>query len=201
MIPPKITAKKTSLLVIDKQKSYLSTSAVYPFSESETEVEAIVAEIDNFIKWCRSKGIEIVWTKMIESKVQSPRNIAEKMKNTETKEISVEGSRNFEFIGIGPEDKEKVIVKKYYDAFAGTGLGSYYKSKGIENVIIVGGYASRCVLASSFGANGRGLNIYITPTLVVNPLHLDREKESMLDIVNIILGYVAPIDVLKSLVS
>ncbi len=189
----KLSSSNTVLLVVDKQLSYTGDNQVIERLRGSTQPNAftdILPKIDNFIEKCRAKNVEVVWAKMIEDPELSPPNIATKMRLTDTPSISNPSHPDFEFNGLAPNPDEKVITKKYYDAFAQTDLSAYLQSKGIENVIIVGGYASRCILATTFGANGYGYNVVIVKELVANPASTADEVPFALNIIDSILGYV-----------
>lgn len=191
MVLDNLSVNSTALLVVDKQISYTANNQVLDklLDSKANQFNALVLNIDGFINLCRSKGIEVIWTKMIEDVDLSPLNISTKMKTDNTPTISSPKSKSFDFNGLGPNQNEKVIIKKYYDAFAQTDLDAYLKTKVIINIIIVGGYASRCVLGTAFGANGHDYNVVVVKDLVGNPGRLSDEVPSALAIINSILGY------------
>lgn len=191
MTPNNLNASRTALLVVDKQISYTVNNQVFSelHSSKINPFNALLPKIDNFIQLCRSKGIEVIWTQMIEDVDLSPPNIRSKMKTGNTPTISSPNTKSFDFNGLGPSKDEKVIIKKYYDAFAQTDLDMYLKAKGIKDVIIVGGLTSRCVLGTAFGANGHDYNVMVIKDLVGNPDRLSDEVPAALAIINSILGY------------
>jgi nicotinamidase-related amidase len=186
-----LLSQNVALLVIDKQVSYTTDNPITGrvLGNDTNPFEALIPKIDAFIERCRSKNIEIIWTQMIEDVEQSPKNIREKMQADGTPTISDPNSERFQINGLKPESGEKVIVKKYYDAFAQTDLDAYLKAKGVDTVILVGGYASRCVLGTAFGANGHDFNVIIVRDLVGVPDRFASEVPSTLSITDSILGY------------
>ena len=187
-----IDKKSAALIIIDKQRGYFDrTQPLFKLLRTNSVIpRSLVSRIDDFIKRCRAAGLPIIWTQMIEDPQMSPQNISTKMELSHTPSISRPDEDTFDFYGIGPEIEDKVIIKKYYDAFAQTDLGSYLKLTGIKTVVLVGGYASRCVLATAFGANSHGYNVFVVKELVGVPKIMSRELPVALGIINSILGYV-----------
>jgi len=183
-----IQIHKTALIVIDKQISYTIANSVIS-GEDVNPFDALVVKIDSFISGCREKGMKIVWTQMIEDTDKSPLNIQSKMLASGTSTISNPSAESFGFNGSSPLEGELVIVKKYYDAFAQTELARHLHDAGIETLILVGGYASRCVLGTAFGANGNDFNVIVIEDLIANPSRMISEIPSTLSIINSILGY------------
>ncbi|HSX18107.1 MAG TPA: isochorismatase family cysteine hydrolase [Candidatus Saccharimonadales bacterium] len=191
MVVDNLGPVNTALLVIDKQISYTTNNRVFgkPPNNKVNPFNNLVPKIDSFIRLSRSKGLEVIWTQMIEDVELSPPNIRNKMKADNTPTISSPNSKNFDFNGLGPDNDEKVIIKKYYDAFAQTDLDVYLKTKGVKKVIIIGGFTSRCVLGTAFGANGHGYNVIVVSDLTGNPAGLSDEVPVALGIINSVLGY------------
>ena len=184
--------KKAALLVIDKQNAYTKSNEFlvrFPGNKS-SPFDEILPKVDSFIKLCRTRNILIVWTRMIEDPDSSPTNIAQLMKASDAPTISREGSKSFEINGLKPRRNEKVITKQYYDAFSSKELVEYLQSKGIDTVILVGGFASRCILATAFGANSHNYNLIVAKDLVGNPDRIADELPIALQITESILGRV-----------
>lgn len=191
-----LNASDTALLVIDKQFSYMANNQpIGGVVDSRMDkIESLVPKIDDYINVCRNNGVLVIWTQMIEDPDLSPLVISSKMKEDGTPAISTPDTEGFGFAGIGPNSGEKVITKKYYSAFDQTDLDTHLKSKGIVNLIIVGGYASRCVLSTAFGANGHDYSVVVLEDLVGNPDRLSEELSASLSIVNAVIGYAIPKD-------
>jgi nicotinamidase-related amidase len=163
-------------------------------NSTTNEITAAIPRIDSFIDYCREKNVPVIWTQMIESPELSPENIANKMRSGNTPAISSPGTPGFDFLGQIPKPNDKVIIKKYYDAFAETDLFEYLSSHSVVNVIIVGGYTSKCILGTSFGANNHGLNVYIPTELVSNVDSELNEAAVALEIIDGVLGYVVSVN-------
>lgn len=127
---------------------------------------------------------------MIEDIEESPKNIAEVMRADEDRVEVKKDSPGFQIVGkTKPLKGENVVIKRYYDAFANTNLDEQLKLDGIESVVLVGGYASRCVLGTAYGANGHDYRIVVVRDLVVNQISNIDELSSFYKVVDAILGY------------
>ena len=144
--------ENTIVIVIDKQNAYLNKDFVglRRFDLSDNS-EDILDAIDSFIEQTRQKKVEIIWTQMIEDTQLSPDNIARKMKSDNCQTISNPANNSFNFYGrTTPRSDEKVFTKYYYNSFADGSIEEYLKSSDKKTVVLIGGYASRCVLATAF---------------------------------------------------
>ncbi len=187
-----LDTNNTAILVIDKQRGYFDRNNVFfpAHSVDEGGLADSLKKIDSLIEQFRQISFEVAWTQMIEDLELSPKNIRDKMASSDTPSISTPTEPSFEIVGLKPKSNEKVFVKKSYDAFANQDLVNYLKFKSIENIIFVGGFASRCVLGSAFGANGKGFNVYAVEGLVVNPPRFIDELPAAFSIIDSILGYI-----------
>jgi nicotinamidase-related amidase len=68
-------------------------------------------------------------------------------------------------------------------------LNIYLDEHSRNSVIIIGGFASRCVLGTAFGANSHDKHVLVVSDAVVSPAQYADEESTMLDIVEGILGY------------
>lgn len=186
----------TAVLVIDKQGSYMGDETVISplFNNPNNNFDELVDRIDQFIVRARQKGVPIIWTRMVESPNSdvSPVNISQKMIRDGTEPISEIGMAGFEFIGDSPQISDKSIIKRFYDSFAQTDLDEYLKSLNISNIIITGGFTSRCVLGTAFGANGHGYNVVVATDLVGNGASFQDENEPAIKIIRHVIGYAVP---------
>jgi len=182
----------TALLVIYKQAGYFDPALVMErYRNLPINSANILDSIDDFIDNARRAPVEVVWTQMVEDIDLSPLPISEIMRVDPDKitTITKPGSQSFEiFRRVKPSSSEKIITKYRYDAFAKTELSAYLNGKGIKSVVLIGGYASRCVLASVVGANGQDLFCVVPRGLVVNQETSANEVETLYDIVNAIFG-------------
>ncbi len=169
------------------QHGYLSRS-----NEDTDKIKVFLPQLKTFTDSCRELELPIIWTQMVENTEESPENIATVMKLdglvnpnlTHTKKSS------FDFYaGLRPAESDTVITKYYYDAFADTKLFDNLKSKGIKTVILTGGYESRCVLGTAFGANGKGFHVVLAEDLVEEPSEFRTEVRTTVKVISSIIGY------------
>jgi nicotinamidase-related amidase len=182
----------TAVIVIDKQGGYFDPAIVQARNQALPDNAAQVLEgIDAFIEHARNAGVEVVWTKMVEDLDLSPPNIAEIIRHDPdgSTTIAKPGTPSFEIYGrVKPDPTEKVITKYRYNAFSQTDLAEYLKGKGITTVVLIGGYTSRCVLATAAGANGEDMLCVVPTDLVIHQMSAASEVEAFGKVINAILG-------------
>ncbi len=162
-------------------------------SNKDTEkIKQFLPQLKTFTDTCRELGLPIVWTQMIENIEESPENIATVMELDGLVNPNLTHSKqsSFDFHAtLRPAEKDTVITKYYYDAFANTKLFDILKSKGIKTVILTGGYESRCVLGTAFGANGKGFHVILAEDLVEEPSEFRTEVRTTVKVIRSIIGY------------
>lgn len=105
------------------------------------------------------------------------------------------GTSLYDFYGkTKPSSDEAIIQKSHYDCFSENDLKVLLKSKNIESVVLIGGFGSRCVLASAFGAKTNDYHVMVLEYLLVVPQEYNNEMPSTCKIINAILGYVGKSD-------
>lgn len=187
----------TALLVIDKQAAYFDPRYVSKRGRNLPQnASQILQDIDSLVHAFRRQDMPVIWTRMIEDKELSPKVIASKMERDEDyTTISRPNDSSFDFAGTTrPLAGEHVINKKYYDAFAQTDLALYLRTHKIDALVIVGGYASRCVLSTCVGANGNDTHVVVPRGCVINQTEFDNETVAFYSMVDAILGYVTDIE-------
>jgi len=185
----------TILLVVDKQYGYFERQNI------PTEgLKSAVVGIDAFIEVAREMKVPVIWTQMVENKDESPEHLSFIMKQDEQYvPLTEKGTRSFEFYGdIVPNDNETVIEKHYYNAFAHTELLEAVRQHQAKSIIIVGGYASRCILATTIGAVDAGLHVVIPPELVGNTDNTENEVSGTLNVIRSIYGFLLSKDEILS---
>ncbi|MCB9821831.1 cysteine hydrolase [Candidatus Nomurabacteria bacterium] len=184
----------TALIVIDKQDAYCSrefrTSALTSQKTFPDNLNETIAKLDNFIVWSRQKNIPIIWTRMTEDPEKSPYVVAQRMLINKDKAISSIDSDGYDYHGLAPNTNEFQIDKYFPDAFSEAGLAKYLHKNGIETVWLTGGFASRCVFASSVGAQNNGFNAVVIEDLLITPNEFAHEVSVTNGIVHDVLGYV-----------
>lgn len=192
MLEDTIRPDNTALLVIDKQIAYLDPVGLARRGKGLPEGhEAVLAGIDNFVDEARVAGVPVIWTRMAEDSEYSPYPISTLIADDSnmTKRITVPGDPSYEFFGrTRPEGEEAVFDKVHYDAFAHTRLSELLTKLQRKSVILVGGYATRCVLATAIGANNDARFVVVPRDLVINQTQAEHELPTLFGVVGSILG-------------
>ena len=185
----------SALIVVDKQNAYMSQSALERRGKSiRPDFERRIATMERVIRQARRLDMLTIWTQMTEHVDESPSPIALKMASDRAnggKLISAKsGTSDYEFYGVNtPVFGELILPKRRYDSFSNPDLTSFLDDHGRSSVVLIGGFASRCVLATAFGANSHDKDVLVVNDAIVSPAQYADEESTMLDIVNGILGY------------
>lgn len=146
--------KKTALLVIDVQNSFVEEGSP---NQIKT-IEADLGKLKGFIDFCREKGIKVIYTRHC----FDPKNnlIEAKLFPKEMNEALTKGTHGWEIHDkIRPEKKDIIIDKHRYDAFFNTKLNEILRSRGVENVIITGTITQVCCESTARSAMFYDYNI------------------------------------------
>lgn len=196
---------RAALIVVDPQKSYMDPNEILAkkiAKSTTTALDEVSQRLPKFIDSAREAGVPVVWTRMIENPNFMSPNFQKKMTIEDTPPISTPDTPGFEYIGQGlddsdpksrikPEEGEKEITKITYNAFTGTDLDEYLKSKGITTLVVVGAYTSRCVQATvTLAADHFGYDVFIPQDLVGMLDNDGFEQDPSLNSMGTILGYV-----------
>lgn len=189
---------KCLLLVVDKQRWYLDP-AVSPFL-TEADASAFAAEVDEhdrFVADARSAAVPVAWTTMTEGGDDAPPNVLARWQRRPSEPRLQRSDPGFAFVGCGPAPGESVFDKVYPDAFSVEALQRHARELERSTVVIIGGYAGRCVLASAFGAQSRGFDVVVPRGLAEpHPRHR-HEEEVFLAVVDSVVGYTIPPNVIR----
>lgn len=162
----------TGLIVVDVQKGYFyaNSSPLAKLTETKTtQLEQTAQKIDDFIKISRKYNLaSIVFVRMEENPDVMAPNFAAIMKRRGTPALTKKGDVSYEYYIVSPEKEDKEVEKVTYSSFEGTDLHEHLQEKGIQTVIIVGGYGSVCVDATAQSAANRGYNVFIPNDLVAD---------------------------------
>ena len=199
-------SESTAFLVVDKQKAYMDETTLKKGGRSVSdEFHRNFQHLEDYIITMRRRGIRIIWTQMTEDEDLSSEPIRKKMAfNRQFSKgkpiIARPGQSAFEFAGkVKPLKTEMVMQKDCYDSFGNPELDKYLRSNDIKSVILTGGFTSRCVLGTAFGANSHGYNVLLLEDLLIIPDDYISEVPTVFSIVQGVLGYVTKSDeLLKS---
>lgn len=186
---------KTAVIVVDVQGAYCDPNEVLPtLLHSDTdELQEMAERLSEFVDKAREAGVTIVWTKMAEHPDHVSPNLSFKMRVDDTPPISTPDTPGFDYYKVTPREGDIEIVKSHYNSFDGTNLDDQLKERDIQTVVLVGGYASRCITATGFGAaDTRDYNLFVPNDLVAVPRRFESEKAAALSVIDTTIGYVVP---------
>lgn len=185
----------SALIIVDKQNAYMNQAVLERRGKStRSDFDHRIATMERVIRHARKLDILTIWTQMTEHIDESPSPIAMKMAIDKANGASLisakAGSSDFKFCGVNtPAAGELVLPKRRYDSFSNPDLNKYLDEHGRNSVILIGGFASRCVLGTAFGANSHDKDVLVVSDAVVSPAQYTDEESTMLAIVDGILGY------------
>lgn len=193
------TPDTTALLVIDKQNAYMDKDVLAKRGKTlDDNFPASFDALEKFITEARNYRLPVIWTQMTEDERLSPLPIRQKLEFDNISQLGVEpisarpGHFDYQFKGeIIPSQEEVVIHKTHFDAFSELELRDTLKKLGCQSVLLCGGFASRCVLGTAYGANSYDYHVLVLEDLLFYPQQFADEVPAMLKIVNGILGYSA----------
>lgn len=205
VLPPKtaelITPAQTAIIVVDVMDAYFASNGRLAklTGHKTTQLDATAKRINSFLEEARKYSpAAVVFTRMVERPDSLPPNLAAKMEEMDTPALVEENGEGWNYYGVSPQAGDHEITKTHYNAFTGTDLDAYLKSKGVKSVIIVGGFGSRCVARTAGSASDDyGYNTFVLPDLIANSDSVDKpgqpagvdEIAGFLQGFNIILGY------------
>ena len=185
--------RRSAVLVVDKQRAYFGAGRPGVTPARVQHMSGSLDHIDRFIAACRDLGVPIIWTQMAEDPACAPANLAPQI--TDEWAFSV-GSADWEIVGLQPTAGEAIIRKQWHDAFTGTSLDHVLDAQGAEALIIVGGYAGRCVLATAFAAASRGYFVVVPNGLVLGCVNSPDEEGVVNAVISDTIGRVVDPEVL-----
>ncbi len=130
---------KTALLVIDMQNDFVEKGALLEIPG----IRKNIGRLSDFIKFARSLGIPVVYTRHCFDPVANP---IEAKLFPEMRENGLrKGTHGWEIApALAPMECDIVVDKTRYDAFFKTNLGSVLKKREIETLIITGTMTEVC---------------------------------------------------------
>lgn len=186
-----LAPERCAVMVIDKQRWYLDP-AVSPFlagAEEQVAAEEL-SRHDRFIDASRAAGVPVVWTVMTEGDDHAPENVLARWRRRPEEPRLRRGDAGFEFAGGQPTSDEAVFEKVYPDAFSVRGVERHLNSIGRSTLVVIGGYAARCVLATAFGAQALGLHVIVPRGLAEPHPGQVHEEQVFLAVIDSVVGHV-----------
>lgn len=160
----------TALLIIDPINSCAHKECESPaLSITFSKIREMVPKLSGFIeKYREDIGGLVVFTKTVSWKSDFlADNLNELYTDSKTTYYS-EDDTGFaeEFYEVKPREREFIITKNTYDAFANTELDKILKDNNIKYLLVTGVFGDGCVLATICGGFSRGYNFVILSDLI-----------------------------------
>lgn len=193
-----VDRERCAVIVVDKQRAYFGAGRPGVTPPVLQHISRSLDAIDHFIDGCRGLGAPIIWTQMAEDPTCAPANLAPQI--TDEWAFSV-GSSEWEIVGRQPMTGEPVIRKQWPDAFTGTVLDELLRRQRVELLVIVGGYAGRCVLATAFAAASKGYFVAVPRGLALGCPNSPEEEDVAMTVVGATVGRVVEPEVLLAELS
>ncbi|MCR8453721.1 MAG: cysteine hydrolase [Crenarchaeota archaeon] len=145
-----LPASKTSLIIVDMQNDFVSSSGALYVKGAEK----IIPRIQNLIRKAREKDVLIVFT--MDTHRQDDFEFKVWPKHV------IEGSWGWQIVDeLKPREEDVIIRKMRYDAFFGTPLDHILRIRGIEYVVVCGVVANICVLHTAGTAALHGYKVVV----------------------------------------
>ncbi len=185
---------KCVVVVIDKQRWYMDPQ-VSPFiREQPAEIKKQVIETveaqDKFIDTARKNIVPVIWTTFTEGAPDSPRNTLGLWEKYPDEPRLLATDKEHKFFGGGPTKNEIVVPKHYPDSFSSQEFTQKLKKLEKSTLLIVGGYAGRCVMATAFSGQVNDYDVTVVEDLIIpHPLYPE-EKNTTIGVVQTLVGTV-----------
>jgi len=160
---------RTALLVVDMQRGFVDPGEAMEVEPARECVPVIRRLVDLF----RAKRLPVVFTAFVYSP-DVPLLVGELHPEHKPAPPGVpgghglpsscclEGHPSAEVIeALAPRPDEPVVRKRWYDAFAGSGLDGALRARGVTSLVVTGTMTDICVLATVVGAFNREYRVTV----------------------------------------
>jgi nicotinamidase-related amidase len=143
----KIDPSKTVMIVVDMQNDFVAEGAKL----RSAQAAAMVPKLAATLKFCREKGIRIIYTAHVHRRDGSDMGLYDDLYGPIADRSSlIDGTTGAEiFPDLAPAAGEHVIKKHRYSAFVGTDLDLILREWGITTVIVSGTTTENCCHATA----------------------------------------------------
>jgi len=134
---------RCALLIIDMQNDFCSPEGnMAKIGRDIRYIQQMIPVLSRLLKICRSKGMRIIFTKMVHSAwTDSPAWVA-KLNSKNARQ----GTWGCEFYqGFEPHEEDWIVEKHRYSAFLNTDLETVLRAQGIDTIIVTGINSDQCV--------------------------------------------------------
>ena len=142
-----------AILVIDMLEDYFSKD---PLKSMRPE---LTRQINKLTEKARSNQVPIIW---VRQEFQEDLSDAFPVMKKEGIRITIAGTKGCEILPeLVRKPEDRVIIKKRYSAFYGTGLEQTLKALGVREVIVTGVNTHACIRMAAIDAYQRDLEVTI----------------------------------------
>jgi ureidoacrylate peracid hydrolase len=142
-----IDPSKTAMIVVDMQNDFVAEGAAL----GSAQAAAMVPELAATLKFCREKGIRVIYTAHVHRRDGSDMGMYDDLYTPiADRSCLVDGTNGIEIFGdLAPAPGEHVIKKHRYSGFFATDLDLVLREWGIKTVIISGTTTENCCHATA----------------------------------------------------
>ena len=144
---------RSAVLIIDMLNDYFLES---PLKVHKAE---LVANINNVVRWARSRDVPIIWVRQ-----EFASDLSDAFPEMKKKKIyiTIAGTDGCKLLqGLEYQDGDYEIIKKRYSAFYGTSLDELIKNLEVKRLIICGINTHACIRMVAIDAYQRDLEVII----------------------------------------
>jgi nicotinamidase-related amidase len=194
-----LRAKKCALLVVDVQADFCSPNSLAARKHANTEMQALPAKINDFVKYLQPLGSLLVYLKAVIDTTSRPENLRlmEEVKNI--KRPTQKNTEGAEFYGLEIPENAVIVEKPYMDAFSHTDLKVLLESKSVKHVLVCGVRTEICVDMTARRACSEGYNVFVLRDLVATRDAAGAHADQALMFIDAYYGFVVTTEKIKQL--
>ena len=152
-----VDPRTTVMIVVDMQNDFVAEGAKL----QSAQAHAIVPKLAATLRFCREKGIRVVYTAHVHRRDGSDMGLYDDLYSVVAdRSVLVDGSPGAEiYKDLAPAPGEHVIKKHRYSAFFATDLDLIFREWGVKTVIISGTTTENCCHATARDAMFRNYQV------------------------------------------
>lgn len=183
--------ERTALLVVDAQNAFAAAGS--PLAEKGLDLSApidSVPAVQEAIEVARDNCRTVAFSRSVRNpdRNEDPAarfDIVPTVDRGET--ICQAGDWDAQYVeGIDPRPEEYEVVKQGFDAFHGTDLDYYFRTEGVDTLLVCGFVTDVCVEGTARGAHERGYNIALVTDACAS--YTEKRHRVAVDFVDSYLG-------------
>jgi nicotinamidase-related amidase len=164
-------------------------------------MQAILPNLKRFYQFCRKAAIPIYFTQYIARKDLSPVNVKINIDRQERARLCLLNSQGAKLYFLKPTSTDKLIQKRFFDAFAGTELKTVLKKQNVKTLIITGVRSELGVEATAKRAVAEGYTVIMVSDLIGTYGENQRFEQNLLKLFDRYYGYVFPTAKIKEMIE